>query len=121
MDPETYLRHIVGEVSHCLTAYAEDHQWVNEDYWIYYHINSQWGGVNFIFVSTHFDGSDERQNYRNVWDFLIQEFADKPEMLKPVTVSVWGKSQVDRGGLYSIPPGYAEYWTVTPVARTGSS
>ncbi len=115
MDTETGLKRIVSEVASRLMRFARDHGWT-DGFRIYYHINLDWGGVNLIFVSKHFDPARERENYREVWDFLIAQFAASPGILRPVTVSAWASEQVDRGGLYSIPPGYTELWTMTPLS-----
>jgi hypothetical protein len=67
-----------------------------------------------VFVSRHFDSGDERQHYRGVWDYLIKAFATEMELLRPVTLVVWGRQQVDRGGLHRIPDGFTEYGIVLP-------
>jgi hypothetical protein len=74
--------------------------------------------VSFVFVSSHFDGTDERTNYKRVWTYLLDHFSRNPEILKPVTLLAWGKGQVDRGGLHSIPSRFSEFWTVSHVAPT---
>jgi len=116
MGSETTLSRVVNEVSCSLSKFAEDKGWKKSDYWIYYDINTDWDYVTFVFVSSHFDDTGERDNYKQVWSYLLDEFSENPEILRPVTLVAWGKGQVDRGGLHGIPSGFSEFWTVSPAA-----
>src|SRR5438270_13524532 len=95
MDSESTLRKIVGEVSFALTKYAEKQGWGKDDYWIYYYTNSDWNYVDFVYVSRHFRPEDERKNYVEVWEFLLDYFKDDPEILRYCSLIVSSKAKVD--------------------------
>ena len=118
MDSETTLRRVVNEISLALSAYAEQNGWKKDDYCIYYYVNWEWEGVYFVFVSEHFDLGDEKGNFKRVWDYLLTRFSMDRDILKGVTLMVWGKDQVDRGGLHSIPAGYREFWHFSPATHS---
>jgi hypothetical protein len=117
VDSETAMRQVVQEVSFALTKYADKEGWKKDEYWIYYHVNSDWGVVNFVFVSRCFDGTDEWTSYQSVWRFLIEYFKDDPEILRYFTLVVRSKAKVDQGGLNSLGPSYREFWTFYPVPQ----
>jgi hypothetical protein len=124
MDSETAMKRVVGEVSFALSKYAEKAGWKKDDYWIYYYINIDWGVVNFVFVSRHFDQRDEQTSHADVWHFLIDYFKNDPAILRDFTLVVRSKARVDQGGLSSIGPKYREFdpkfqefWSFAPVSH----
>jgi hypothetical protein len=103
------MRQAVREVAAALTKYAKAQNWGDEDYWIYYSTNPEWGRVHFVFVAKGFDGRESYERYKSVWDFLKKELEHESDILSSLNLVVNGKSEVDRGGIYRIGPEYEDY------------
>src|SRR4051794_30399215 len=99
MDSKPHLMRLVSEVARALTKFAESEKWQKSDYWIYYYVNSDWNYVHFIFVSRHFDHTEEKASFSRVWQYLVNYFKDDPDALRPVMLLVRGKAETDNGGL----------------------
>jgi hypothetical protein len=114
MATDTTMRRAVREIAGAMTKYAHSQGWGDEDYWIYFNTNPEWGRIHFVFVAKGFDGRDSYERYKSVWDFLGKELGQDREILNSLNLVVNGKNEVDRGGIYRIGPeyeDYREYWT----------
>src|SRR5947209_5223451 len=109
MAAETTMRQAVREVADALTSYAQAQGWSDEEYWIYFSTNPDWGRVHFVFVAKAFDGRDSYERYKSVWDFLAKKLGHESDVLRSLNLVVNGKNEVDRGGIYQIGPEYENY------------
>jgi len=107
----TNLNGALREIAGALTKYARDHNWSDDDYWIYYRIDPEWDKIHIIFVAKEFDPGRKSDNYVSVRSYLEKHLLDHPEFLNHLGLIVQSLVRVNQGGIYAIGPEFKEFWT----------
>ena len=102
----------VQQIATCLFRFASDRHWSQDDFHIFFRLNTDADRFHMIFVGPDFDRGDYFENFKVVWHALYDQLgneANRTDLLGSLSLSLLGTDQMHTRGDFAIPPDYQEF------------
>jgi hypothetical protein len=106
----------VRRIAKALMEFAKEQGWRKDQYELLFHVQEDWGRITLMLVAEDFGGRSDREMWDLVHNYLERSLKQEGDIGFSLGLAVREKSQVERGGLYSIPDIYVEVADLLPAS-----
>jgi len=114
--PTLTTKAAVRRIAKALMEFAKEQGWRKDQYELLFHVQEDWGRITVMLVAEDFGGRSDREMWDLVYNYLERSLKQEGDIGFSVGLAVREKSQVERGGLYSIPDTYVEVADLLPAS-----
>lgn len=114
--PTLTTKAIVRRIAEALVGFAKDQGWKKDQYELLFRVKEEWGRISVMLVAEDFGGRSDREMWDLVYDYLQRTLKQQGEIGFSLGLTVREKSQVEKGGIYSIPDTYVEVADLLPAS-----
>jgi hypothetical protein len=104
----------LARLAKALVEFAKKQGWSKGQYQVLFRVSEEWGRITAMLVADDFGGRSEREMWDLVFDFIENSLKKDGDFGFSLGLSVREKSQVERGGIYTIPDTYLEATDLLP-------
>lgn len=114
--PALTTKAAVRRIAEALVAFAKDQGWKKDQYELLFKVLEEWGRITVMLVAEDFGGRSDREMWDLVYDYLQKSLEQGGDIGFSLGLAVREKSQVEKGGMYSIPDTYVEVADLLPAS-----
>src|SRR5262249_28719246 len=114
--PTLTTKAAVRGIAKALMEFAKEQGWRHDQYELLCAVQEDWGRITVMLVAEDFGGRSDREMWDLVYNYLERSLKQEGDIGFSVGLAVREKSQVERGGLYSIPDTYVEVADLLPAS-----
>jgi hypothetical protein len=108
---------VLARIAKALVEFAKKQGWTKNQFEVLFHVMEDWWRIRVMLVVDDFGDRSEREMWDQVHEYL-KDSLDRDGGIEPFSLglSVREKSQVERGGIYTIPDTYVEAADLLPAS-----
>jgi hypothetical protein len=114
--PTLRTKAVIRRTAEALAEFAKEQGWKKDQYQLLFHLQEEWGRITVMLVAEDFGGRSDREMWDLVYDYLQRSLKQEGDIGFSLGLAVREKSQVEKGGLYSIPDTYVEVADLLPAS-----
>lgn len=114
--PTLMTKAVVRRIAEALVAFAKEQAWKKDQYELLFHLQEEWGRITVMLVAEDFGGRSDREMWDLVYHYLERSLKEDGDIGFSLGLAVRERSQVEHGGIYSIPDTYVEVADLLPAS-----
>lgn len=107
---------VLSVIGKALVAFAKEQGWTRGHYQLLFRVKEEWGRITAMLVLEDFGGRSEEELRDQAHQAVEKALAQSGGTDFSLGITIREKSQVERGGRYSIPDSYVEAADLLPAS-----
>jgi hypothetical protein len=103
-------------IAKALAEFAKEERWRPDQYQILFRVLEDWGRISVMLIAEDFGGLSNHEMWVKVFDALQDKLKPGGDIGFSVGLSVRTRTQVEQGGMYTIPEGYVDAADLLPAS-----
>jgi hypothetical protein len=114
--PTLKTKAVLAVIGKALVAFAKERGWTRDQYQLLFRVQEEWGRITAMLVLQDFGGRSE-QELRDQAHQAVEKALDQSGGTDfSLGLTIRERSQVERGGRYTIPDSYVEAADLLPAS-----